>query len=325
MVFFLSDPDPVNVHAYVRVVNSSIVGLDRATPVAAAADWVCLGHYDKNALKAAHLYHGANDMQVRFSEDNQDELAQQMYVAVAALDVVKVRELLASGVPADVWGITEDDDLPLQAASREDGDNALSIVKALVEAGADIDFQGDYNCNPLARCIVKQDESDRNDWAIARYLIRAGANPSLYDRNSLCPAEDANCKGHSDAVLAVLEAGMDPNVRGLVGPLIWYCAWDEPDVVRALLARGANPNGEGKGFDDDKQTSLQRAAEAFEEYGDADIFCKIAIQLIQAEADRVQIDPAPDCLAACLLTRKEQDAFSDLPLGKVGPGTLTPL
>lgn len=322
---FVSDPDPVNVHADVRVFNGSIVGLDRATPVAAAADWVCLGHYDKNALKAAHLYHGANDMQAKFSEDNQDELAQQMYVAVAALDVVKVRELFAYGVPADVWGVTEDDDLPLQAASREDGDNALSIVKALVEVGADIDFQVDYNCTALARCVVKQDGSDRNDWAIARYLIRAGANPSLYDRDSLCPSENANCNGNNDAVLAMLKAGMDPNVRGIVGPLIWYCAWDEPDVVCALLARGANPNGEGKGIDGDKQTPLQQAAEAFEEGGDADIFCNIAIQLIQAEADRVQIDPAPNCLAAFLLTRKEQDAFSDLPPGKVGPGTLPPL
>lgn len=118
---------------------------------------------------------------------------------------------------------------------------------------------------------------------------------------------------------------MDPNVRGLVGPLIWYCAWDEPDVVRALLARGANPNGAGKGILGDKQTPLQRAAEAFDEYGEADTFCNIATQLIQAEADRVQIDPAPDCFAAFLLTRKEQDAFSDLPPGTTGPGPRPPL
>ena len=96
-------------------------------------------------------------------------------------------------------------------------------------------------------------------------------------------------------------------------------------MVRALLARGANPNGEGKGIDGDKQTALQRAAEAFEEYGDADTFCNIAIQLIQAEADPEQIDPAPDCLAAFLLTRKEQDAFSDLPPGTTGPGPRPPL
>lgn len=302
-----------------------MVGLNRAPPVAAAADWVCLGQHDKYALKVAHLYHGANDMQAKFSEDNQEELAQQMYVALAALNVVKVRELLALGVPADVWGITEDDDLPLQAASRENGDDALSIVKALVEAGADIDFQGDYNCTALAQCVVRQDGSNRNDWAIDRYLIRAGANPSLYDRNGLYPAENANCNGNKDAVLAMLKAGMDPNVRGLVGPLIWYCAWDEPDVVRALLARGANPNGEGKGIDGGKQTALQRAVEAFEEGGDTDTFCNIAIQLIQAGADPVRIDPAPDCLAAFLLARKELDAFSDFPRGKVGPGTLPPL
>lgn len=264
-------------------------------------------------------------MNAEFSEDDLEELAAGMRGAVEALDVAKVRSLLASGVPADVWGISEDYDLPLQVVSRRDGDDALSIVKALIEAGADIDFQGDYHCTALARAIEKTGGSDRNDWAIARYLVSAGANPSLFDRDGLCPAERANFTGNNDAVYAMLEAGMNPNVRGRVGPLIWFCAWDEPDVVRALLARGANPEGEGIGPNRDKQTPLQRAAEAFEEYGDADTFCNIAIQLIQAGADPVQIDPAPDCLAAFLLTRKEQDAFSDLPPGATGPGARPPL
>lgn len=264
-------------------------------------------------------------MQAKFCEDDQELLAQQMHQAVGVLDVAKVRELLASGVPADVWGITDDYDLPLQAVSRRDGDDALSIVKALIEAGADIDFQGDYHCTALARAIEKTGGSDRNDWAIARYLVSAGANPSLFDRDGLCPAERANCTGNNDAVYAMLEAGMNPNVRGLVGPLIWYCAWDEPDVVRALLARGANPEGEGIGPDDAKQTPLQRAVEALDQGGDEATFCDIAIQLIEVGADPVQIDPAPECLMAFLLSRKEKVMFTDLPLGTTGPGPRPPL
>ena len=258
-------------------------------------------------------------------EDDEEQLAAKMHKAVAALHVAKVRSLLASGVPADVWDITEDYDLPLQAVSRRDGDDALSIVKALVEAGADIDFQGDYNCTALARAVETRGESNLNDWAVARYLISAGANPSLYDRDGLCPAEQAICTGNNDAVYAMLEAGMNPNVRGLVGPLIWYCAWDEPDVVRTLLARGANPEGEGIGPNGDKQTPLQRAVEALDQGGDEATFCDIAIQLIQAGAEPVQIDPAPECLAAFLLARKENAAFSDLPPGTTGPGPRPPL
>lgn len=118
----------------------------------------------------------------------------------------------------------------------------------------------------------------------------------------------------------MLEAGMDSNVRGLVGPLICYCAWDDADMVRVLLARGANPEGQGNRINGDKQTPLQQAAEAVDEGGDEAMFCDIAIQLIKAGADPTQIDPAPDCLAAFLLARKEKAAFLDLPPGRVGPG-----
>ena len=259
-------------------------------------------------------------------EDDEEQLAAKMHKAVAALDVVKVRSLLASGVPADVWDITEEDyDLPLQAVSRRDGDDALSIVKALVEAGANIDFQGDYNCTALARAVETRGESNRNDWAIARYLISVGANPGLYDKDGLCPAECAISNGNNDAVFAMLEAGMDPNVRGPAGPLIWYCSWDAPDMVRTLLARGASPQGGGDWINGGKQTPLQRAAEALASGGITDTFYEIATQLIDAGADPAQIDPPPDCLAAYLLARKEKAAFSELPSGKVGPRTHPPL
>ena len=108
-------------------------------------------------------------MNAKFSEDDQEELASEMHKAVGSLNVAKLQSLLASGVPSDVWGITEDYDLPLQAVSRRDGDNALPIVKAPVEAGADIDFQGDYNCTALARATEASGESNQSDWAIARY------------------------------------------------------------------------------------------------------------------------------------------------------------
>jgi ankyrin repeat protein len=258
-------------------------------------------------------------MAKRFSQKKMDDMAEQMHAAVESLNVVKVQELLASGVDPDVWGITVDYDRPLQAVARREGDDALAIAKALIEAGAEIDYQGDYNCTALARAVDTEDP-EGEDWAMARYLLKAGANPSLYDRDGLTPAEYANSNGLDDAVLAMLEAGMDPNVRGIAGPLIWYMAYASPAIIKALLARGVDPDSKAYGLGCNGQTPLFRAAESLSEGGlDEDDFLEIAIALIQAGADPAQIEPAPECLAAFLLSRTEKDDFSDLPPGITDP------
>ena len=268
-------------------------------------------------------------MGTEFSEDEQEDeqevLAAQMHAAIEALDVAKVQELLASGVDPDVWDITEDYERPLQAVARRKGDDALTIVKALIDAGAEIDYQGDYDCTALSRA-TEREGPEGDDWAMARYLIKAGASPSLYDKDALTPAENANSSGLDGAVLAMLEAGMDPNLRCISGPLIWYMAYSAPEVIKALLARGANPNAEAYGVMCKGQTPLYRAAESLSEGGmSEDTFLEIAIALIEAGADPAQIDPVPDCLAAFLLAREEQSAFSDLPPGIVDPNPHGPL
>lgn len=256
-------------------------------------------------------------MQTEFSADEMLALAAQMHAAVKAFDVDKVQSLLAYGVDADVWDITDEYDRPLQTVARYKGGKALIIAKALIEAGADFDFQGDYDCTALARA-VENEGPDGDDWAMARYLIKAGADASLYDRDALTPAENANSNGHDSAVLAMLEAGMDPNLRGISGPLIWYMAYDAPEVIKSLLARGVNPNSEAYGVACKGQTPLYRAADSLSDRSiDDSRFLDIAISLIEAGADLSCLDPVPDCLTAFLLSRKERDEFSDLPPGSV--------
>ena len=272
---------------------------------------------------------GRFEMQAAMPEDDQEDseqaLAAQMHAAIEALDVAKVQELLASGVDPDVWDITDDYDRPLQAVARRKGDDALAIAKALIEAGAEIDYQGGYDCTALARAAESAGPVG-DDWAMARYLVKAGANPSIYNKDALTPAEYANSYGLDDAVLAMLEAGMDPNVRGISGPLIWYMAYSAPEAIKALLARGANPNAEAYGVMCKGQTPLYRAAESLSKGGmSEDIFLEIAIALIEAGADPAQLDEVPDCLAAYLLARKEKDEFSDLPPGITAPNPHGPL
>ena len=242
---------------------------------------------------------------ISIPEEEREDLAAQFVQAVESLDVGRVRALLAGGVPADAWGILVEQDLPLQRVARLDGPEALEIARALIDAGADIDYQGDFYCTALARA-VEATTMDRNDWAMARYLIAAGANPSIPDHQGLCPAEYASSEGHSNAVLAMLQAGMDPNVSGLAGPLIWYCAWDDPVVVQALLECGGAPDGASNAIGGSAQTPLQRAAEAFANGGKKGVFVKIAVALINAGADSSRLKRVPDCLQAYFLAQQEE-------------------
>lgn len=264
-------------------------------------------------------------MATRFTKRKMDDMAAQMHAAVESLDVVKVQALLDSGVDPDVWDITDDNDRPLQAAARRKGDDALFIAKALIDAGAEIDYKGDYDCTALSRATEREGPEGDN-WAMARYLIKAGANPSLYDKDALTPAENANSSGLDGAVLAMLEAGMDPNLRCISGPFIWYMAYDSPAIIKALLARGVDPDSKAYGVGCNGQTPLYRAAESLSEGGlNEDDFLEIAIALIQAGADPAQIEPAPECLAAFLLSRREKDEFSDLPPGITDPNPYGPI
>lgn len=258
-------------------------------------------------------------MGTAFTDDEMDDMAARMHAAVNALNVSRVHALLSFGVDPDVWGMTEGYDRPLQTVARRKGDDALTIAKALIKAGADIDFQGDYDCTALARA-VESEGPEGDNWAMARFLIKAGANPSLYDKDALNPAEYASSNGYDEAVLAMFDAGMDPNMRCISGPLIWYVAYDSPAIIKALLARGADPNSEAYGVACKGQTPLFRAGESYSEGGlDEDGFREIAIALIEAGADPAHLDGVPDCLTSYLLAREERAAFSDLPPGIVDP------
>jgi ankyrin repeat protein len=253
----------------------------------------------------------------RLTKAKKARLTKEMHSAVKSLDAATVQELLANGVPPDVWGDTDEfGDLPLQAVAGRNGEVALSIAKALIDAGADIDYQGGHRATALANAVV-YDSGREDDWAMARFLIQAGADPSIGDRDGVNPAERASEFGRDDAVLAMLEAGMDPNLMGCVGPLIWYVAYYSPELVKALLSRGVDPDSKAhiQIFPPTvlPPTPLTRAMHSFKrEIIDEDDFRAIAIALIEAGADTAQLgSPPPDCLSSYLLTKSDGKELED--------------
>jgi ankyrin repeat protein len=217
--------------------------------------------------------------------EEQRTMAEDLYDAVGEGDLGRVRKLLAAGTDADAWGqVNRDGDLPLQAAARLRTPDTAAIVEALLEAGANIDFQGDYGSTALHRAVYE--EAD-DGWAVARMLIRRGANPSIWDKDSLIPAEAAANVGHEEAVLAMLDEGMPVETAGCAGSLLHYVAWDSVRLVRELLDRGADPN---VSTPKSRITPLHRAAESFGEGGEES--AEIALILLASGADPEAKDAA---------------------------------
>lgn len=121
---------------------------------------------------------------------DRENAAMALFEAVGAGDVDEVARLLSEGTDADAWGWENDQgDRPLQAAARLGGTDGARIVEMLLDAGADIDFRGEYNATALHRAVYVDHE---DGWATAlsqairnhdpeavAVLLAHGADPDL--------------------------------------------------------------------------------------------------------------------------------------------------
>lgn len=112
-------------------------------------------------------------------------------------------------------------------------------VRALVEAGARI--EGTEELSVLGRA------AERGQLAVVRYLVSAGAELTgggEYDRSP--PLWAAARVGHVEVVRTLLAAGANPNEQGPHGtPLSAAAQAGHLEVVRTLLAAGADPCAPG--------------------------------------------------------------------------------
>ena len=117
---------------------------------------------------------------------------------------------------------------PLHYAMRS---GQLSIVKALVEAGAQIDNKNFYNDTPLSvACQLGHLE-------IAEYLIEKGANIHGVDKQQRTPLIRACQNGQIHVVSMLLRRGVNANFCDLSGntALHYACAYGWIDIVKLLV------------------------------------------------------------------------------------------
>src|SRR5262245_33090850 len=125
------------------------------------------------------------------------------------------------------------------AASQNDADG----LRRLLAAGMTPDEGGDVWTGLIWA-------ARENAVAAMTVLLDAGADVNMRDRNNRwTPLLHAIHRQNTEAALLLLDRGADPNLPSPDGvtPLIMAADSPRPIIVRALLARGANPRAEGPG------------------------------------------------------------------------------
>lgn len=168
-----------------------------------------------------------------------------LYTSTRKENLAVIKKLLKRG--ADVNRTTPNGWTPLKSAAQQ---GSLEIVKVLVDAGADPNVADDTNYTPLMNAVSGEHEDivkillkfnadpnvqsgenpEDDDWepgrsalmdaavsgnvAIARELLKSGANPNLLNSKGRTALHSAVISGNADMVALLLKSGADPSVFG---------------------------------------------------------------------------------------------------------------
>ena len=112
----------------------------------------------------------------------------------------------------------------------------LSIVNALLSAGADKDKAMDGGFTPLHMA------ADKGNLEVVKALLSAGADKDKADTEDFTPLHMAADEGHLEVAKALLSAGADKDKADEEGSTPLYVAADEGhlEVVEVLLSAGAD-------------------------------------------------------------------------------------
>ncbi|MCY3661051.1 MAG: ankyrin repeat domain-containing protein [Caldilineaceae bacterium] len=185
---------------------------------------------DRMVLPASQVQQQAVQAVANASEADVDEL----FAAVDANDVEKVRQLLVAGADPNVRTLNNDQ-TPLHIAANGRGDGHVEIIRLLLAAGADPNVRTLNN----GRTPLHNAASD----AASRFEVWSSCCPSLQN------AASSSGNGHVEIICLLLAAGADPYARTLDR------AWtplhiaangggdEHVEIIRLLLEYGVDPNG----------------------------------------------------------------------------------
>jgi ankyrin repeat protein len=75
-------------------------------------------------------------------------------------------------------------------------------ARAVIEAGVDIDAQGDNGASPLFNAVISESED------VLKLLLKKGANPNLRNKNGITVLEYARNTGASKQIIKLLSDRM---------------------------------------------------------------------------------------------------------------------
>lgn len=156
----------------------------------------------------------------------------RVMTAVKSGDVVALRTLLKAQAPVDT--AQPDGATALHwAVYRED----IDAVVALLQAGATANVSNDIGVTPLSLAC------ENGNAAIAARLLGAGANPNTSVESGETPLMTAARLGYEPIVKALVGKAANVNAKESwhqQTALMWASAGQNAEIVRALLAAGAD-------------------------------------------------------------------------------------
>ena len=118
-------------------------------------------------------------------------------------------------------------------------DGHREIASLLIKAGARVNVRSARGLTPLVLAV------DHADPELVHLLLEAGADPNFANGLGTAPLMRAAAAGDVKSVVALLDRGAKVNAREPARDqtaLMFAAALDRADVIRALVARGADPN-----------------------------------------------------------------------------------
>jgi len=120
------------------------------------------------------------------------------------------------------------------------GDAAL--VEKLVDAGADANVKNEFGASALSEAAIGGYAS------VIAALLEGGADANITNPEGETPLMAVARTGHVEAATLLLDAGADVNAIELWGQqsaLMWAAAQKQPEMIKLLIARGADVDARG--------------------------------------------------------------------------------